>query len=178
MSRAAAVADQPINKAQTKIIHTLKGKLGLSDSDYRERLGRMGVKSSKELTFEQAKRFIKRLKRDEAKCSGKAYAGSSGGSGHISRAQMDKIRAMWAEISYLEDPDAREAGLYALVKKLYHVEFLSWLSHSEVSKLIKTLEVMKAQKADKETLQAAQEALSGALAASETAETAPAAASA
>lgn len=143
MSCAASAADQPISKEQIKIIHTLKSKMGMSESDYRQRLERAGVKSSKELTFEQAKRFINSLKRDEAKKNGKVYAGKAYGSERISERQISMVRAMWEEVSYLSDPAAREAGLNALVKRLYHVDMLNWLPRRDAEKLVKTLWCMK-----------------------------------
>ena len=134
---------KPISKKQIKKIHTLKREMGMTDRAYRQRLGCVGVKSSKELTFEQAKRFIHYLAIDEAKKNGKVYAGKAYGSERISERQMGKIRAMWEEVSYLSDPEAREAGLNALVKRLYHVDMLNWLPRRDAEKLVKTLWSMK-----------------------------------
>ena len=134
---------RPISSAQIKIIHTLVSKMGMSDSDYRQRLGRLGVTSCKELSFEQAKRFIHALKIACAKKTGKVYAGNAYGSERISERQMGKVRKMWEEVSYLSDPEAREAGLNALVKRLYHVDMLNWLPRRDAEKLVKTLWKMK-----------------------------------
>ncbi|MBQ7568384.1 regulatory protein GemA [bacterium] len=141
--RAAATHEMPISKEQIKIIHTLKSKMGMSDSDYRQRLWRVGVKSCKEMSFEQAKRFIHNLKIACAKKTGKTYARSGHGVARISDAQMAMIRAMWAEISYLGDTDDREVALNKLVSRLYHVRVLSWLPRWQVPKLVRTLEVMQ-----------------------------------
>ena len=134
---------RPISKKQIKTIKTLQSKMGMSDRVYRQRLACVGVKSCKELTFEQAKRFIHYLAIDEAKKNGKVYAGKAYGSERISERQMGKVRKMWEEVSYLSDPEAREAGLNALVKRLYHVDMLNWLPRRDVEKLVKTLWQMK-----------------------------------
>jgi len=171
----ATVTDRPISKEQIKIIHTLKTKMGMSERVYRQRLGRVGVKSCKEMTYERAKGFIRYLKIAAAKKLGKVYARSNG-SERISQKQMDKARKMWEQVSILDDPDAREAALNKLVERLYHVSALNWLPATKAPGLFKALEAMRAQKVGKETMQAAQEALVGASAAPETAESAPIAA--
>lgn len=148
---------EPISKEQIKIIHTLISKMGMSDRVYRQRLGRLGLKSCKEMTFKQAKGFINALQIACNKKLGKTYAGRSYGEERISAAQMGMIRAMWYEVSYLEDPAAREAGLNALVKRLYKVDFLNWLPRRDVEKLRKTIEVMKANLPAKQDGEAAEE---------------------
>lgn len=168
--------DRPISWAQIKKIHALKREMGMSERAYRQRLGRVGVKSCKELSFEQAKGFIKYFDQAAAKRSGRAQQRRGYGVQRISEKQLEMVRSLWREATDLGPGDDIEAALARLVERLYHVSALHWLPRRDVPKLVETLKAMKRQKVGKETMQAAQEALVGASAAPETAESAPIAA--
>ena len=168
MDSAAIVAERPISKEQIKIIHTLKSKMGMSDRAYRQRLGRVGVKSCKEMTYERAKGFIHYLKIDAAKKLGKTYARNGYGAKHITPAQMAMVRAMWAEISYLTDPNEREAALSHLVENKFHVSVISWMPRWQVPKLVSLLRAMKADMLGKQTRERAEQAMAATSAPAET----------
>ena len=63
----AEVVANPITADQIKRIHVLKGSLGMTEPDYRARLKRLGVSSSKELTQDQAAALISTLSADGGK---------------------------------------------------------------------------------------------------------------
>lgn len=137
---------RPISPAQIKKIHALKHEMGMSDKAYRQRLGRIGLKSCKEMTYERAKGFIYYFEQAAAKRSGRTQQRRSYGVQHITEKQMELVRALWREASNLKPGEDLEAALNHLVEHKYHVSALHWLPRQQVPKLIEMLKAMKAQK--------------------------------
>ena len=137
---------KPITAAQIQKIHVLISKMGMSDRTYRQRLGRVGVRSCKELTFEQAKLFIYYLAIAEARSAGRRRQYGSRSQERITDKQMAMIRAIWNEVTYLDATEDREAALNSLVENKYHVSALCWLPKRLVPRLKRTLDAMKAAK--------------------------------
>ena len=147
---------RPISKEQIKKIHALKREMGMTDRAYRQRLGRVGVKSCKEMTFEQAKKFIYWFDIAAAKRSGRQQQRRAYGAQHITEKQLEMVRALWREATGLDPAEDLETALNRLVERLYHVSALHWLPRRDVPKLVNTLKAMKRQKLGKETAEAAE----------------------
>ena len=148
-----------INK-QVKMIHTLCNKLGISTKkgdrdEYESMLAQYETEegeqatSCKDLTFQQANDLIWELeeiavemgvweKRDKNK--------------HFKRppelasiAQMNKIRAIWYQVSYMDTLQEKRKALDNFLFKHFGCE-LKELYANQVGKVIKTLNQMKKQK--------------------------------
>ena len=147
-----------ISPAQIKKIHAIKRELDMSERAYRQRLGRVGVKSCKEMSFELAKRFIRDLEDTKARRNGHQRLRRSYGP-RITDKQISMVCAMWAEITRIDASEDRIAGLNHLVERLYHVSALHWLPIRLVSKLVETLKAMKADKLAKLQMEQAEQAI-------------------
>lgn len=138
--------------AQIKIIHVLKGVLGLDDDTYRDVLGSYGAKSSKDLDFNRAKSLIERLQA-QATSMGRwkpqntrvGRTNNPNRPGWASYKQLGMIRGMWASVSRAPEGDARDRALDHFIERRFNVARLNWLPAAQVPKVIKALEVMQKQ---------------------------------
>jgi len=135
-----------LNPDQLKIIHVLKKTLGLEDEDYRNMLfDNYSVRSATELSFQQAKELITRMREQTGVKPGagpKKYDELEGRPGMASPAQLRKIEAMWRDVSVHIRPLERNEALERFLKNRFNVNGLKWLEMSKVQKIIRALQVM------------------------------------
>ena len=143
---------EPIKPWQITWIHVLLNRIGVSDEDYRARLDEeFGVRTCKKLTRDQAGRFIRNM---EAIAKGMGIdTGSrrrrrewSRRPGMATPAQLRKIEAMWADVSWQRTAGERRKALGAFLEKRFGVSDLAFVTHEMPGKIIHTLEAMKQQK--------------------------------
>jgi phage gp16-like protein len=106
---------------QIRAIHSLKGKAGLDDEDtYRAALGRFGVGSSKDLSKDDAARFIDRLK-EGARQSAK-------GALRLDGPYAGVCRALWLSAWNLGlVHDRTDRALNSFVTRQTGIESLNWV---------------------------------------------------
>lgn len=156
---------RPITAAQIKRIHTIIHILGISDENYRAALeSRFGVTTCKDLTLLQAKSFIdelqelahkdqqERYSRERAAARARAEAERpkkfdelDNRPGMASAAQLRKIEAMWADISIVDDLEARARALRRFVSRVAKVDGLRFLDSESAGKIINALNAMQRQ---------------------------------
>ncbi|HEY9212082.1 MAG TPA: regulatory protein GemA [Ancylobacter sp.] len=121
ISRAPAAIDG----AQIKRIHTLKGKVGLADGDYRDLLQRLtGKRSSKDLSFADAARIISHLQ--------KAAGDAPSGGGQLAGKYAGILRALWLDGWQLGVVrSSTDAALIAFVQRQTGVSHTRFLTEAE-----------------------------------------------
>lgn len=148
-----------ITPKQIKKIHALKNRLGWSDEQYREYLMSEGdgfAMSCKDLSETEADRLIKKMElaaaakgvwkignRQEAIGDRKKYDDLGERPGMATPKQIRKIEAMWADVSYYRNQEARERALRYFLKHIAGVDRLEFLEARQVSKVLKAIEKMK-----------------------------------
>lgn len=141
--------------SQRQRIGYMRKLLGLDDDTYYEMLSAYGVKSSKDLSFYQAKEFLNRL-RDNGKQSGvfkpkTQYAFQKYKHSNLDNrdplmatpAQLRKVEAMWFRVSTQTTDDARYAALEKFCLRVAGKEKLQFLTKEDVSKLVTALNAMR-----------------------------------
>ncbi len=143
---------------QIKIIHSLKGRLGLTDEEYRGMVFEAGTGypvSSKELTEKEAAGLIRTLEAMAVKQgvwtqrAGKGWGRRRfeelGGRENIMATprQLRMIEAMWRDVSRARTDDERRKTLRSFLKRLVRVETLEFLEKKHVQVIITALEAMK-----------------------------------
>jgi phage gp16-like protein len=145
----------PITPRQIKIIHTIKGTLGMEDEAYRWLLQSMfGATSSKGLTWRQAESLIEDLQgktgqpspRKEVKQKALPFADLDGRPGMASGKQCRMIAAMWSEVSRAESAEAKMQALDRFVKRIAGVDSIRFLKGWQVEKVVKAINEMKKDK--------------------------------
>ena len=119
-----------ISAAQIKVIHTLKGKAGLDDRDYRAELGRFGAGSSKDLSASAAIGFIDRLRTLAGDRQGPRETTSKRARGalELSGPYAGICRALWISGWNLGVFEAREdTALVAFVRRQTGIDHLNWV---------------------------------------------------
>lgn len=161
-------SDKPITAAQIKRIHTIVHILRISDDNYRAALdSRFNVTSCKDLTLMQAKSFIDELEklalnvqveRDQAERDTayqkteaerpKRFDNLDNRPGMATGAQLRKIEAMWADISFVPDHDARGRALRRFIHRITGVADMRFLDSQGATKVINALNAMQQQAAE------------------------------
>lgn len=139
---------------QRQQIGHIRKLLGLDEETYREMLFQYNkALSSKDLSVYDANILLNSL-RDKAKEIGvfnpkkattfKQYKYNKLGNrkGMASPAQLRKIEAMWFDVSYAKDNEARKKGLNTLIKKVTGKDNIMFITHTDVSKVIEALKAM------------------------------------
>ena len=122
-----------------KAIHTLKGKLGMSDADYRDLLMReAGVSSSRDLTPEGDKAVMAALRSMER---GPQPTG-------VKSPAEAKIWALWYAIKpYLPEAERTVQYLLGIVSRVigYRIPAVGYLSRLDGQEKYKVIEALKAR---------------------------------
>lgn len=148
-----------VTKGQISKIHVLKTQLGLSDEEYGAALEGYGVASSKDLHYEQAEDFIKRLVQllpKELRNNSVRGSGRTGAEGnrkydelgirwneelkeyYATPKQLRMLEAMWMTSNRVKYKT--EAGFLSFVKRITGKESIAWLMMSDVRKIKKAIE--------------------------------------
>ncbi|MGD9642802.1 MAG: phage protein GemA/Gp16 family protein [Elusimicrobiales bacterium] len=136
-----------ITPAQIKMIHTLKGALGLTDLQYRAALERFHVFSSTQLSEAQADQFVSELQ-SLAVQAGKwdrpwnKYQNLAGRKGMATPRQLRMIEAMWADVSRAPNAAAREAALLVFLRR-FEINGLADIRYYDVRGIVSALTAMR-----------------------------------
>jgi len=139
-----------------RLVHVAKRDLNLDDDTYRAMLvAATGQASSADLSVPQLERVLAHMKKSGFTVRHKARADRPRDSRHtagtLSRpiaqdAQSRKIRALWLSLHKMGAVrDASEAALGAYVKRITHIDSLSWISADQASRVIETLKQWQAR---------------------------------
>jgi hypothetical protein len=128
--------------AQIGIIHTLISKLGVADDVYRDMLASYDVKSSKKLSFNQAKDFINLLVQKAKACNLPTPQPSQTKPGFATNAQRSMLFKMWEQISTAND---KHCAFKAFILNRWNISVLTWMPSETVPKIKKALEAMGAK---------------------------------
>lgn len=150
-----------ISPRQIKIIHTIKGKLGMDDDAYRALLAQYKVESSKDLSWFMAESLIEEMNRkagstpltDRAgalpeRSRRQSYADLDGRPGMCNGKQARMMEGMWMEVSWAETPEAKLEAQWKFLKRITGVDHFRFLRAFQVPKMVRALKEMK-QKAGK-----------------------------
>ncbi len=171
MATTKRKTEKSITARQICRIHTVKYILGISDDNYRECLeSRFNVVTCKNLTLLQAKSFIDELDKFALKMQGKHDQAQRDAAkqkaveeyqkrpkrfdeldnrlGYASGAQLRKISAMWSDISFVPDHNARARALRHFIKRISGVADLRFLDSQAASKVICALTAMQKQESE------------------------------
>jgi phage gp16-like protein len=146
-----------ISPRQIKIIHTIKGKLGLDDAAYRTLLRGYAVQSSKELTWREAEELIEELNRKAGnpplsplKVRGEAegrgvmrYSDLDNRPGMCNGKQARMIEAMWMAVSRMATAEEKQSALWSFMRRICGVDHFRFLKSYQVQKVVKAIETMK-----------------------------------
>ncbi len=144
-----------INKKQISKIHLLKNQLHLSDEEYGAALEGYGVTTSKDLTYEQAADFIRKLVRllpkelrenfTQRRKDAKQKYDELGirwneklRQHYATPKQLRMLEAMWMTSNRVEHKT--EEAFKKFVKRISGKEKLEWLMMSDVRKIKKAIE--------------------------------------
>jgi hypothetical protein len=145
---------QRISPRQIKIIHTLKGALGMDRESYEALLQQVSrdarLTSSKGLSWRQAEDVIDELQRKKGNTPAPPralpFADLDGRTGMASGPQCRMLAGMWREVSRAENDEARGKALDRFIKRIVGVESIRFVKSWQVEKLVKAIETMKASK--------------------------------
>lgn len=133
-----------LSRKQKAVLHVAKGKLGLSDQEYRQCLIHVAdVTSSNDLDkpgFEAVMGLFEYLGFKPLQARGPDFGVRAG---MASFAQIELIRVLWAEYTQ----DASEAALNTWLLRSFRVSSLRFLKKEQAQKAIAALKMMKARTA-------------------------------
>lgn len=136
---------------QIKMIHTLKGRAGLDDDDYRALLEREGgCRSSKDLTSSNAYRVIEHLKVVAGQGGAPADKPTAAGALRLSGPYVPVCRALWlAAYNLGVVEDRRDSALVAFVRGQTGLISLNWMrDHKDARRVIEALKSWIARVSD------------------------------
>lgn len=154
-TKAKRYGRQPINKRQIKMIHAIKGKVGMGDEEYRSLLQEIfGVCSSKELSWAEAEDFVTELNRKtgsayvktsaDVSAQRKKYVDLDGRPGMASGAQCRMIAGMWGDVSRMPDMESRDKALRQFLYRIVGIDHFRFLKQCQVERVVRALEAMGA----------------------------------
>ena len=145
-----------ISPRQIKIIHTLKGALGMDRESYvallQQVAGDSRVDSSKRLTWRQAEDLIDEL---QVKKGSPApvkpqrplpFSDLDGRQGMASGAQCRLMAVSWGEVSRAETAETKMMALDRFIKRIVGVESIRFVKGYQVEKVMKAIGEMKKNK--------------------------------
>jgi hypothetical protein len=154
-----------ISPRQIKAIHTVKGKLGIDQEAYWQRLRAYGCKdrdcgdklpphpTCKDLTWRQAEELLEQLNGGSAPLTNRAgavpersrWADLDGRPGFCNGKQARMIEAMWSGVTWAK-PEDRESALWKFMHRICGVDHFRFLRSNKVQALVKAINVMKKAK--------------------------------
>ena len=145
-----------ISPRQIKIIHTLKGALGMDRESYVALLQQVAndsrVDSSKQLTWRQAEELIDELqvkKGSHAPVKAQRplpFSDLDGRQGMASGAQCRLMAVSWGEVSRAETAETKMMALDRFIKRIVGVESIRFVKGYQVEKVMKAIGEMKKNK--------------------------------
>lgn len=147
-------AAQAITAGQVKIIHALKNRLKWDEEQYRTRLSEdWWVKTSKELTYQEAAAFIRIMEAEAVKggvwsleFGAKKHTKMDGREGMASPRQLRYIEGLWGTVSYARNHEQRAAALSWFLHRIIGVDRLEFVTSAQAHKVIEAMNKMKEKK--------------------------------
>ncbi|MBI2354257.1 MAG: regulatory protein GemA [Deltaproteobacteria bacterium] len=151
---------KPITAAQIKRIHATIHALRIDDDTYRLALSQTyGVTTSKDLSMNQARAFIRDLEEIAMKVEYESqrrhteqtekeparFSDLANRPGMATPPQLRKIEAMWRDVNIVPEPDARSRALRRFIQRIAGVADMRFLDSQMVSKVICALQAMQQQ---------------------------------
>lgn len=137
--------------SQLKLIHTLKAASGIDDSDYLVLLSAFNVKSSKDLTLDQARELIKKLE----------YIAIGAGAwkpkrtmrwdnldnrpGMATPLQLRHLEGLWVSVSRQPTLHEKQEAFNHFLNNRFGIARIEWIPIEMVSKIKRTLMIMRSQ---------------------------------
>ncbi|HBE45717.1 MAG TPA: hypothetical protein DDW17_09845 [Deltaproteobacteria bacterium] len=141
-----------ITNYQKKLIHTIVHSIGMPDEDYRGLLRRwFDVDTCLNLSYRQAEVMIQRLRYiaekqgrwEHREGSKSKYEDFGEREGFASPKQLRMIEAMWCDVSYQPNQEAKLRALNKFVYGFFHISNMRFLEGWQAKKLIRALQEMK-----------------------------------
>lgn len=128
-----------ITAGQIKLLRTAISCLGLSESDYRNLLGQVGVKTAKDLDMKKLAVVMSSLEKLGWKTTDRRPIGNDSGVGnHATTAQLRMIEGLWMEKAKIKTSEA----LSRFAKRITGRDKIEWLTVYDVRKLKKAVEAL------------------------------------
>lgn len=134
---------QLIGNREKAVLHVARSQLGLSEQEYRDLLGSVGVSSSRELTFVGFSEIMDRLRAAGFRPS-HSSAQKSGMQNKPAREKEPMISKIGAILAEMKLPWSYADGI---AKKMFAVDRLRWCSTEQVRKVLQALIVYQQRKA-------------------------------
>jgi hypothetical protein len=128
----------PLNARQLAKVHTAVKQLGMSDADYRELLGRLGVRSSKELNNDELDTLLNWLVELGYTDHTQRRPQLGDRAGMASDGQLRYLTSLWRQ--WHGEVDSR--ALDHWLENSFGVSAVRFLSQEDASKAIEALKVM------------------------------------
>lgn len=120
-----------MNRKQLALVHVAKTQTGMTEDEYRDLLGSLGVKSSKELTRKGFSLIMTHFEQIGFKSTSKFRPDSATQNlPEGKRAYMEKIDAILGEL------DLERAYADGIAKKRFGVDKVHWLAPGELRKVM------------------------------------------
>ncbi|HOE18895.1 MAG TPA: regulatory protein GemA [Syntrophorhabdaceae bacterium] len=141
-----------ISKDQIRRIHTIIHALEMPDCDYRAFLDKwFGVTTCKKLTYREADVVIKRLEYIATKMgrwqpregNKQKYDELGNRPGMAKPKQLRMIEAMWCDVSYQPDHEAKIKALNRFIFGFFRISHIRFLEDWQAKKIIRALQEMK-----------------------------------
>ena len=125
-----------IGNKEKAIVHIAKQQLGMTEEEYRAALSKIGVASSKNLTFDQYEEFLQKLKAD----------------GFVLKSQQKETyghhpRASWDRVPLLKKIGALLVGMKlswnysdGIARRMFKVDCVSWCVPDQLHNIVAALE--------------------------------------
>lgn len=128
-----------ITAGQIKLLRTAISCLGLSESDYRNLLAQVGVKTAKDLDSKKLAVVMSSLGKLGWKTTDHRPSGNDSGTGnHATTAQLRMLEGLWMEKAKVKTSEA----LSAFVKRITKIDKVEWLTTYHIKKVKKAIEAL------------------------------------
>lgn len=141
---------------QKKVIHTIAGKIGMDDEARRALMQQsFGVRSSKDLTVEQARKLIDVLYSQAVTATKKGKPGRrwdhlGNRPGMASPAQLRMLEVLWSKFSRYDDHESRDKAFCSWLSKRFKVSHPTMIPGRLVGQIKLALDSMVEQAESKE----------------------------
>jgi len=130
-----------ISNDKKAVIHIAKAQVGMSDDEYRDLLGSVGVESSKDLNNKTFALVMTRFEKFGFKTTSKTRSRRK-----INNLPKDKVALMKKLEAIILDMDLTWGYVDAIARKRFNVETAQWLAGEELFKLVQMMAVYQKRK--------------------------------
>lgn len=130
-----------IDNRKKAVIHIAKAQVGMSDEEYRDLLGSVGVESSKDLTGKTFAQVMSRFEKLGFQTTSKTRSQRK-----VSNLPKDKKQLMKKLEAIILDMDLSWAYVDGIARKRFKVDAAQWLGGEELFKLVQMMAVYQKRK--------------------------------